>query len=188
MGTERNAAYYDQGYRTNPKYKLDPDKAPWSNLWHWIADRAGDDMLIDFGCGPGHLAAILNQHKHLPHLYLGVDFSKEALRQARARVPGYNFIHGTLPEAVDRASPGATAIFCEVLEHFKADREALARLPEGTRVLATVPREDSATHVRHFTRMNVVSSRYESLLDFKSIERIDNAYGFEGIRKNGGVV
>ncbi len=73
VGTERNAEYYDKGYSANPKYKLDGDEAPWSQLWHWVLGRTGEEMIVDFGCGSGHLAWLLQRREHPAHLYLGVD-------------------------------------------------------------------------------------------------------------------
>ncbi len=185
MGRERDAEYYDRGFRTNWRYKLSPDDAPWAPLWRWVVERTHREMLVEFGCGPGHLAALLSRSGHPPDRYLGIDFSKVALRQARKRVPAYRFVCDTLPNATTRMSKfqGATAIFCEVLEHFKADGSALKNLPDGTRVLATVPLKDSAAHVRHFKSMLHVRHRYGDYLAIKSIARIDSAYAFEGTRR-----
>ncbi len=185
MGTERSAASYNQGYRTNELLKLDGDHAPHSQLWYWILGRTGQEPILDLGCGSGHLASLLQRRDHPPHLYLGIDFSKEALLQARKRVPGYRFICDTLPSAAKRAQVfhGATTVFTEVLEHFTKDKAALAFLPSGTRVLATVPRNDSSGHVRHFKKMTQVCARYEKLLEFRSIERVNKAYVFEARRR-----
>lgn len=188
MGKERSAASYDIGYRKNPRYKQDADHAPWAQLWYWVLDRTGQEMIIDFGCGPGHLAELLKRRDHPAHLYLGVDFSTVALEQARQRVPGYRFVTGNLPAATKRVARmqgegPITVVFTEVLEHFLKDKAALTHLPSGTRVLASVPRKDSSGHVRHFTRLHHVCSRYEGLLDMRSVERIGGAYVFEGRRR-----
>lgn len=187
MGIERSAASYDEGYATNPKYKLDADHSPWAQLWYWVAARTNtEELIVDLGCGPGHLAELLQRREHPPHLYVGIDFSKVALAQARARAPGYRFIQGILPGAVKKHVPHMhqpTAVFTEVLEHFAKDLEALKFLSSGTRVLATVPRKDSSGHVRHFVQMQQVCARYEKVLDLKVVERLGSAYAFEGRRR-----
>lgn len=183
MGTERSAQSYDEGYASNPRYKVDADHAPWSQLWYWVLGKTGEELVVDLGCGPGHLAELLKRRNHPAHLYLGIDFSKVALEQARARAPGYRFVQGTLPGAIKthvEKLHRPTAVFTEVLEHFTQDLEALKLLRPNTRVLATVPMRDSSGHVRHFRNMASVCERYAKVLNFRSVERIESAYAFEG--------
>lgn len=185
MGKERSAAFYNRGYRKNARYKLDADHAPWSQLWYWVLGRTSDEMIVDLGCGAGHLAELLQRRDHPTHRYMGLDFSEEALKQARKRAPGYRFICGTLPRDVRQVVKykGATVVLTEVLEHIKKDQALLKALRVGTRVLGTVPQKDSASHVRFFQRMREVVIRYEGLLELRSIEEIGNAYAFEGVRR-----
>lgn len=186
MGTERSAKSYDAGYADNPRYKVDADHAPWSQLWYWALHKTGEEQVVDLGCGPGHLAELFKRRGHPAHLYLGIDFSKVALAHARKRAPGYRFVQGTLPGAVKqyvKPLQRPTAIFIEVLEHFHKDLEALKMLRPGTRVLATVPMHDSSGHVRFFRNMASVCECYAKVMNFRSVERIENAYAFEGFMR-----
>jgi len=187
MGELKPKSYYNRGYKTNPKYALDEDHAPWSQLWHWIAAHVGAEPIIDLGCGAGHFAALLARRGHPAGRYLGIDFSIEAIRLARRRVPSYRFIRGSLPKAAKKAQSmsGAVVVACEVLEHIHADRAVIKHLPAGTRMLGTLPRRDSASHVRFFPRMHLVLNRYKNLLDFQLVECVGNAYAFDARRRVG---
>lgn len=185
VGQERSAGSYDDGYRENPNYRLDPDHAPWSQLWYWILGRIGEELILDLGCGAGHLAELLQRRSHPPHLYLGVDFSEQALIQARQRAPGYRFILDELPFASERAHRMSypVVVFSEVLEHIEEDRTSINKLPDGTRILATVPTFDSSGHVRHFLTMGSVCNRYEPLVEFISIGQVGRVFVWEGRRR-----
>lgn len=185
MGEAKDAAYYDRGYGNNPRYRLDPDHAPWAQLWYWVLGRTGEEMIADVGCGPGHLAELLQRRGHPPHQYVGFDFSTEALAQARERAPGYRFVEAVFPADKRRVLqyPEATVVACEFFEHVEKELPLIKALRPGARVLATVPRKDSASHVRHFETMAEVARRYERWLELRSIERIGNAYAFEGLRR-----
>ncbi len=184
MGAEQAADFYDCAYR-DEKYRVDASENPWAQLHLWALSRIGSEMVVDLGCGVGWLAQLLDQRGHSPGQYLGVDFSAEAISQARSRVPGFRFIQGDVLAQARRITgvfEGATVVACEVLEHITHDLPVLRSLPVGTRVVATVPSHDSAGHVRHFETMAIVAKRYEHALHLQSIERLGRCYGFVGVR------
>lgn len=185
MGTEQPADFYDSAYRENEKYRVPAPENPWAQMHLWALSYIGREMVIDLGCGVGYLAHLLEQRGHSPGQYLGIDFSGEAISQARARVPGFRFVRGDILAETRRIAgifEGATIVACEVLEHITHDLPVLRAMPVGTRVIATVPSHDSAGHVRHFETMAVVAKRYEHALRLQSIERLGRCYGFVGVR------
>lgn len=184
MGSEQGPAFYDAVYRHNETYRVAAPENPWAHLHYWALGRLGGEMVIDLGCGVGHLAELLAQRGHDPGRYLGIDFSGEAIEQARARVPGFRFVQGDILTSARtlRCYEGATVVLCEVLEHIVHDLPVLRALPDGTRVLGTVPGHDSEGHVRHFENMAIVAKRYEHALHLQSIQRLERCYGFDGVR------
>jgi len=169
MGRELSSDEYDEIFGRSRRYRLSPERTPWYRLWQWVLEQAGDAPIIDFGCGPGHLAMMHQQQWDAPGAYLGIDFSSVAIEQARARVRGYTFEVGALPGAVAEAEidPERTCVvFCEVLEHLEADLACLEAVPKGTRVVMTLPRYDDPGHVRWFPRLSVATRRYRRLLAF----------------------
>jgi trans-aconitate methyltransferase len=181
---EKTAAFYDEVYaRANP-YDVELDAGGWAPLWYWIDRRIAETPVVDFGCGPGHLAELLARRGYPREHYLGIDFSAEAVRQARERVPGCCFRVGELPDVVKhtRTVYRYTAVFCEVLEHIREDRRSLQLLAPGTQVLATVPMRDSEAHVRIFESMLAVTKRYEHIVEFRELVRYGRHFVFSGYR------
>lgn len=184
MGTERGPEFYDAAYRGSPRYSTPATDSPWAQLHYWLLGQLGGGMVIDLGCGVGHLAELLAARGHDPGRYIGVDFSGEAISQARRRVPSFRFQQGDVLTTARslRCYDGATVVLCEVLEHVTHDLPVLRSLPTGTRVIATVPGHDSEGHVRHFETMAIVAKRYEHALKLHTLVRLGRCYGFQGVR------
>lgn len=53
-----------------------------------LVASVGEGSVLEIGCGRGRLAPLFNRS-----LYTGVDLCKSAIETARARNPGYRFIH-----------------------------------------------------------------------------------------------
>ena len=187
MGKAESANYYDEVFKNSADYHRAHTDAPWAPLWNWIADRVQHDgRVLDCGCGPGHLIALLVERGLAPAQISGVDFSEVALLQARARAPGVLFEVGMLPEwialHVHKSAP-AWVIFCEILEHVEDDRGCIQNLLPGTHVVATVPDFDCQGHVRLFANEAQIRQRYEPLLDIIECERVgERHFGFVGRR------
>lgn len=97
-------------------------------------------VVIDVGCGTGHMLSAL-QEWSLPSRLFGCDFSGAAVSLSRERFPSIEFfqhdIYGPLPERYD-------VVFCtEVLEHLEKPHVALAQLLRainpGGAIILTVP-------------------------------------------------
>jgi len=121
---EKEAGWYDDLFSRSSGF--DRARPPWLPVWQYIASKIPpNSSVLDFGCGPGHLAAILTARKIKYH---GVDFSEAALKKARKRAPKTTFSIGNLPSCVkteyEKHRP-TVVVFSEVLEHIKKDVEAI---------------------------------------------------------------
>jgi len=106
--------------------------------------------VLDLGCGAGvPVAATLARH----HRIVGVDFSAEQVRRARANVPGAEFIEADLMSIVlPDGSFDAVVAFYSIFHLPREEHEELLRrvhrwLAPGGHLLATVTRvrEDAYT-------------------------------------------
>lgn len=184
VGELLKARHYNAIYRGSEHYRKAAADAPWAALWYWVLGRVGDEMVVDYGCGPGHLAELLAARGHPPHLYAGIDFSGVAIKMARERVPKFRFRQLNVIEAARAMrEQHHTAVCCELLEHLDRDLALLRTLPPGGRVLATVPTHDSAGHVRHFPTLTAACARYERVIDVVNVVRLGRCYGLEGYRR-----
>ncbi|HRI18696.1 MAG TPA: methyltransferase domain-containing protein, partial [Burkholderiaceae bacterium] len=163
-----SSAYYDAVFADSPKYAQGGEASEYAPAWQAIADLlrgSGSRRILDLGCGPGQFAEYLAGQ--LPAIeYTGIDFSGVAVSRARQRCPNFLFEKRELPIAqFNGLPPFDTAVCTEVLEHVEADREILAALPPGTRIVASVPNYDAFGHLRTFEDADSVRRRYGQLFD-----------------------
>jgi SAM-dependent methyltransferase len=123
------------------------------------APEAG--LAVDIGCGTGgNIAALADRFQ-----CVGIDASEDAIRFARARHPGVEFVRTMDPSVVAAHVSRASVVTCmDVVEHVEGDREFVAHLVgasrPGTQMLFTVPagmelwsEHDVTNH--HFRRYTV---------------------------------
>jgi trans-aconitate methyltransferase len=130
-------------------------------------------VVVELGCGSGRLAMLLVD---VAWAYIGLDFSKAMIEQARRDASRKFDLMGHFVVADLRTNyiPDADIyIATEVLEHLDDDLALLARLPSESTVILTVPSFDSESHVRTFPNPGDAVARYEGLLDIDTEERID---------------
>ena len=112
------------------------------------------------GCGPGQFAEYLKAHG-FSGTYCGIDFSGEAIQQARRRCPDYQFLQARLPLDDPAQTPEHDTVIClEVLEHVEKDTDILQSIMPGKFIIASVPNFDSLGHVRYFRDAEQVRARY----------------------------
>lgn len=174
MGTQKDSTYYDRVYRENGRYQKPPEEQPWVVLWQEIARHCTGQSVLDVGCGQGHLFEFV---KRRAAGYIGLDFSEEAITQARAAYNedgiDYFGVLDITKDFVPHSGPhGWLYVFCEVLEHLEDDLAVLAKVPGGCRVIITVPTQDSESHVRHFPNQEDAVLRYTGLVDIEEAKTI----------------
>lgn len=100
--------------------------------------------VVDVGCGTGgNIAALAASHS-----CIGIDPAADAIRLARERHPGVEFIVGDAPVDLPARSGDADLfMLTDVLEHVDDDRRLLAGLVEratpGSHLMITVPADPS---------------------------------------------
>lgn len=175
--TVRSASptYYDEVFAESPKFLKAGTDSDYLPVWRRIADllaQGGFARVLDLGCGPGQFGEYIAQS--MPGIdYAGIDFSAEAVVQARRRCPQFRFEQAKLPDpALVQAIPNDVVLCTEVLEHVDEDIEILRSIPPGKAVIASVPNYDSFSHVRSFKTETAVRQRYGPWLAGLEIERI----------------
>ena len=117
--------------------------------------------IIDVGCGTGaNLAALADDYR-----CVGIDTSPEAIRLARKRFPGVEFLQGFAPADLGGLIEGARLVLMmDVLEHVPDDFRLFsliaAATPPGAYLLVTVPadqrlwnrHDESFGHYRRYDR------------------------------------
>jgi trans-aconitate methyltransferase len=164
---ECGADWYDRAYRDTEGYHAHYTQSPYYFLWMVIVDRirrSGLRRVLEIGCGPGQMAALLIDQGI--DQYVGLDFSLEAIAMAQRNVPRGRFVVGDARTSEIHAEIEHDVIICtEVLEHIEDDLQVLARFGVGKRCLCSVPNFPYESHVRHFRDAEDVAARYGGFFD-----------------------
>ena len=166
QGKERSSDYYDKAFLRERWYKH-YTMSEYYSLWAIIEDRISKNipkLIIDIGCGPGQFASFLVDMNYKN--YLGLDFSKTAIEQAKKICPDFEFLIADIFETDVLSVKDYELIICtEVLEHVDNDFGVLEKIKRGTRFLGTVPNFPFPSHVRYFNNANEVHDRYDKYFD-----------------------
>lgn len=181
MGSERDAAWYDQHwswkYRRGPVQLNAQAHLP---LWTYAAEWAVNQQqpVVDLGCGFGPVARMLAKDDRFHGSYLGFDFSLVALSMAKKDVPDprFSFVQADLvrPEShhIWSGLTDHAFLVCEVLEHIEDDYSLIRSIPPGAAALLSVPTFDADAHVRHFVSADTVRARYEKFFNRLNIKPV----------------
>jgi trans-aconitate methyltransferase len=167
MGSERDAAWYDESYSRWEWRDKPAEGTPWTPLWKAVlAHIRPEDQVLDLGCGAGQLAELRQARDGRSTGYwTGMDFSRTALEAALRRVPVATWCDGDVREVPPSWFQGAdVVVISETLEHIEDDLAVLRQIPAGKRVVLSVPNFDSDGHVRWFTSPRLAEERYKPFL------------------------
>lgn len=172
---EASRYYYDAIYARSEKYQADSTYSVYLPVWDKVVALLKQEKVqgvLDVGCGPGQFAEYIT--KKIPKVnYIGIDYSKTAIETAQLRCPHAEFFVQDLMHE-DALSDFKADVFLilEVLEHIEKDIELIERIPNGQKVIFSVPNMDSFGHVRFFKDENAIFKRYKNLFDIFNIETI----------------
>lgn len=175
MGEQRPAIYYDAVYRESQSYKDSYKNSRYLPNWKYAYSKwlTKAEAILDIGCGTGQFAEFLHDTKFHGN-YTGIDFSQEAIGQAKNRAwtwgcSSSSFLFECLnveksPDILEDANYSHICLF-EVLEHIDNDLELLSRIKPGTTVVGSVPCFDDPAHVRTFKTAAEIIERYGPFFD-----------------------
>jgi len=115
-------------------------------------------VVVDLGCGPGNSTELLVE-RHPDATVIGLDSSKDMLREARHRLPRYRFIEADLASWIPQEPVDllfANAVFQWIPDHQMAMKRLIEALPPGGVLAAQMP--DNTREPSH-VRMQEVASR-----------------------------
>lgn len=169
---EVSSVFYDAIYEKSDKYSVHSRDSIYEPAWQQVCCIIEEEALkrvIDIGCGPGQFAEYLSAE--VPRIdYLGLDFSATAIQLARRRCPELKFERKDVREYLSEGKNDEQVyVLLEVLEHIEDDIGLLNLLPEGSKVIFSVPNFDSFGHVRFFQTREQLIERFEGAINIENV-------------------
>ena len=197
---EESDTYYDSVYSKSLRYKhppKHPDLKHYYPSWKSACDYIKLNeikLVIDIGCGPGHLPLTMRD-ENLDVEYIGIDFSSVAIKQARQRIAdsNYQFIIGKAEEVdykeliSSKKYKKDEILFTsfEFLEHVEQDLKIISRLPSDIHICFSVPNYPCKGHVRFFRNTKSIVDRYKKYLTINHYKKTVWKEWFEYSLKTG---
>lgn len=175
--------YYDQAYSQRLQwYDCDPEMSQFFPIWKRMVELS-EGRILDIGCGVGQAAQLIRQMGR-PYV-CGVDYSKVAIEQACARNPGLTFVCDDLFAQLRKADHTTydTIFAAEVLEHIRDDMGLLNLIWPGKQVVFSVPTISAIGHERHYPDMESVLTRFQGVLNIRSIEVVGWVFVVSGRKR-----
>lgn len=165
-GQQQQSAYYDAQFASKPMLQVHYTRSHKYPLYAVIGDRVralDTKSILDIGCGPGQVASLLRDLGVTG--YLGVDFSAARIEYARRICPEFSFVAAdVLTIDLLETHRYETLLAIEFLEHIEDDIALVRRIPQGVKVLFSVPNFPHESHVRYFDSATSVERRYGDCL------------------------
>ena len=183
--TPKDKSFYDTYFAHDPEYSKPYKDSIYYDMWYKVMlllKTYAVKHVISLGCGPGQFAAMLRDK--CPIGYIGVDFSTEAIKMARANNAGTRFIECDFMSSFDRIKYRITdsVVILETLEHVD-DVALITMIPAGTKIFFTVPNFDADAHMRTYNSVNYILERLGGLIEFHHCEKFQAFYICVGERK-----
>jgi trans-aconitate methyltransferase len=166
--------FYDKTYKESKKYANHYSTIVYYPLFKFIVNNLKPGLkILDLGCGPGHLGHMIYDNVPFED-YVGIDFSKVAIQQAKAKAP-LQFIEADLMGVDYTPYKGYTIISTEVFEHLD-DKALIRRLPPNE-IIFSVPNYMAENHHRTYDSEKAIKDYYKDMINIESIDSFNRGKG-----------
>ncbi|MDR2459646.1 MAG: class I SAM-dependent methyltransferase [Deltaproteobacteria bacterium] len=127
--------------------------------------------VADLGCGCGNFTGVMVEKRQKPEVYIGVDFSHSQIKIAKAAYPGWNFIYGdfTNPQVIEKYERYEAYLLLHVLDTMPDELPFLESIPEGKKIIFSMPRAEREGSLRYFPDNLSLKNRYSGILNIRSV-------------------
>jgi 2-polyprenyl-3-methyl-5-hydroxy-6-metoxy-1,4-benzoquinol methylase len=163
---EKSKEYYNAIYKTSDKYKQDYSDIIYLPIYVKVLRLLNrQDRILELGCGSGHLAHLLKDNDY--NNYVGVDFSAQAIDQARKRTDQLFVEQDVLNE--DIWINYDTIVSIEMFEHLDY-ASVLKKLNKGAQIIFSVPNFIIDSHLYCWQDEQEIRWDFEKYISINSIE------------------
>lgn len=127
--------YYNKIYRKSDKYSQSYDEIMYYPLYKKIVNKLNyHDVILELGCGVGHLAQMLEENQYKS--YLGLDFSEKAIELAKEKSKQRFICSDIMTDKLDY--PYDVIVSTEFFEHVEYSN-VIERIKKSARIIFSVP-------------------------------------------------
>lgn len=164
---EQKAEYYDS------IYSKDYNVERYSTIYDAVISLLDEnDKVLEIGCGLGDLGAKIAEKCQW---YNGFDFSQVAVEEAQ-KYRDTNFFVGDAYDKKNYELAYDTVVAIETFEHLD-DIKVLSMIPEGTKVIFSVPTYKDKAHLRTYPSLYYIKKHYADVLKIESYREFDMQNG-----------
>ena len=181
---EETPEFYDEIHRNITPELLEN----FYRVWHTALSFINPSWrVLDVGCGRGEFGRLCVDKGCQ---FSGIDFSAEAVKQARRNTPNSVIYHGNIFENTKLISSDKYEIITltEFLEHIEEDLEIIRLIPSTKKVFISIPNYGGRGHVRFFSSLDEVYGRYGDMINIETSSTLtfgprSKIYCIYGVRK-----
>jgi 2-polyprenyl-3-methyl-5-hydroxy-6-metoxy-1,4-benzoquinol methylase len=170
---ELSAEYYNANIGQHEM--VEPEDSNWRGVYDlalgFLPPANNYPTIMDIGCGTGMFARLLFKKGYSN--YMGFDVAKKRVDIAKQAVPTFDFfVRNVYDEEYLKPLFKNFEYFVslEVLEHLEKDREIIAMIPKGRKIIFSVPNYWTPSHVRAFANRGMIKERFKDMLEFLQIQ------------------
>jgi len=183
---EEPASFYNRAYANKGNdYHGPPEDSRFYKIWFFILEHYIEKptTILDIGCGTGQFGAMCTKRRHR---YIGVDYSKVAIKVAKKMCPKGKFYVRDIIKKRNAITNGRYKVitFVEFLEHIQDDLGVIKSVPKGKTIIATLPSFGGKPHIRYFPTVLSAKERYDKYIKYTKVKRISKKHiVIMGVRK-----
>lgn len=170
---EEKAQYYDDIYRRPGGYDVARFKPVYDVVLDWLSHFShvvpNKISVLECGCGIGALAECILAGDYSYH---GFDFSNGAIGACTSDVQPFVWRASAYAKSTWRRYTFNTVVAIEVFEHLD-DHAVLRWIPNGVRVIFSVPNFNSYSHLRTYPDTDSVQAYFRGKLTINRTHRIE---------------
>lgn len=162
----KDSGYYNRIYDKSDKYSQSYDQIIYYPIYKKIINKLNiHDVIVELGCGVGHLAQMLEDNEYLH--YLGIDFSEIAIDKAKVNSNQQFLCSDIMADELDY--PYDSIISTEFFEHIEYEK-VLKKLKKGTRIMFSVPNFLIDSHLYCWKNEKEIENDFQNYIHINTIE------------------
>ena len=160
--------YYNKIYRKSDKYSQSYDEIMYYPIYKKIVNKLNYyDIILELGCGVGHLAQMLEENQYKS--YLGLDFSQIAIEKATEKSNQKFLVSDIMKDKLNY--PYDVIVSTEFFEHVEYEK-ILNKIKPGARLIFSVPNFLIDSHLYKWDDHKQIQNDFSKYMYINTIQTV----------------